>query len=187
VPDILVKRQRSGTRLHSQSLEQKLAAAAVSLHRRRVISELAITHHQPAMKLLGQAVDLDSDLVYAGGLLPQVALLVTPRETIDGPQKPFAQDLAFLDRPGFLNFLRKKMPRIELTQSRQSLSRTAVIRISLLQLTLECPHIHPELPAIQRKFAARHHNCTRRTEQPAKTIQGALEGVVTGVTFGVGP
>src|SRR5258705_238958 len=96
--------------------------------------------------------------------------------------KPFGQAV-HLD----FNFLRKKMPRIELTQSRESLSRAAVVRISRPQLTLECPHIHPDLPAIQRKLAARHRNGTRCAEQLAKTVQGALKRVVTGVAFRVGP
>src|SRR4029077_16936042 len=103
------------------------------------------------MKLFGQAVHLDSNLLYAGGLLPEAALLITPRDITDGPHKPLAQDLAFFNRPGFFTFLGKQMPRIELQQSRESLSRAAVIGISRPQLTLECPHIHPELPAIQRK------------------------------------
>jgi hypothetical protein len=56
--------------LHAQPLEQKLAAAAVSLYSRRVIPELAVTHDQPTMKLFSQAVHFDANLIYADGLLP---------------------------------------------------------------------------------------------------------------------
>src|SRR5690349_4600111 len=104
------------------------------------------------MKLFSQAVHIKANLIDTGGLLPQTVLLITPREITDDPHKPLAQDLAFFNCPGLFHFLREKMAGIELTQSRESLSRAAVIRLPPPQLTLECPHIHPDLPAIERKL-----------------------------------
>src|ERR1700722_18798333 len=112
------------------------------------------------MKLLGQAVPLDSNPVYIGGLLPQAMAFIAPSDITDGPHEPLTQHLASFNGPGFFGLLRKKMARIEFSHSRESLSGTAVVDVSSPQLTLECPHIHPELPAIQSKLAPRHRNGT---------------------------
>src|SRR5690349_8951484 len=99
-----------------------------------MVPELAVTSHQPAVQVLRQTVDLDSNLIYPCGLLPQATRLVVVRDVADGMHKFLAQYLALLERPGLFSFLRQKVTRIELAHPCEPLACPTMTCIPGLQL-----------------------------------------------------
>ena len=89
-------------------------------------------------------------MVHRGDYLPQItALIDASRIAHVRAQEPITQGLAGLQRPGFVGFMLKEMPLVELTDAAHAVLMVWLGATGVLQFLLERPHVNPELAAVQ--------------------------------------